>query len=36
LASITASEWSERMAIGVSVALMAGYATVAFLNLYVP
>lgn len=36
LASITTTEWSERMAIGLSVALMTGYATVAFLNLYVP
>jgi hypothetical protein len=36
LASITTTDWSERMAIGLSVALMTGYATVAFLNLYVP
>ena len=35
-ASITSADWSERMAIALSVALMAGYATVAFLNLYVP
>ncbi len=36
LASITTTDWSERMAIGLSVALMTGYATLAFLNLYVP
>ena len=36
LASITTTDWSERMAVGLSVALMTGYATVAFLNLYVP
>jgi hypothetical protein len=36
LASVTATDWSERMVIALSVALMTGYATVAFLNLYVP
>ncbi len=36
LASITANYWSERVAIGLCLALMTGYATVAFLNTYVP
>jgi hypothetical protein len=36
LASVAAADWSERMAIGACVALMTAYATVAFLNLYVP
>jgi len=36
LASVTAGDWSERMVVSLSIALMTGYATVAFLNLYVP
>ena len=36
LASVTAAAWAERLTLSVSAALMAGYATLAFLLYYVP
>ncbi len=36
LAAVTAAPWAERLTLSVSSALLAGYATLAFLLYYVP